>query len=98
MEAGVKIYLYKDGFLHSKTFVADDSVSSVGTANLDIRSFEQNFEVNAVIYDAAIAGQLKTIFLDDCRKCTQLDIDTYAERSFVDKMKEGVGKVFSPLL
>ncbi|MCB0599393.1 MAG: cardiolipin synthase [Phaeodactylibacter sp.] len=98
LEAGVKIYLYPHGFLHSKTIVADDSVASVGTANLDIRSFEQNFEVNAVIYDSGIARQLKKIFHKECWISTQLDPAAYAERPWMDRLKEGGGKVFSPIL
>nr|WP_284284577.1 phospholipase D-like domain-containing protein [Portibacter lacus] len=98
LEAGVQIYLYKDSFMHSKTIVADDSVSSVGTANLDVRSFEQNFEVNAVIYNSSIARQLKTFFLDDCTKSDQLNLQEYLLRPRSDKVKEGLGKIFSPIL
>ena len=98
LEAGVQIYLYKDSFLHSKTIVTDDAVSSVGTANLDIRSFEQNFEVNAVIFDIEFAKQLKTLFIDDSKKCVQLYLEEYTQRSMTEKMKEGIGKIFSPLL
>lgn len=57
---GVKIYHYdKDAFLHAKTVVIDDEVCSVGTANMDTRSFELNFEVNAIIYSEEIAKQQK---------------------------------------
>ena len=52
---GVKIYHYDNGFLHSKTLIIDDEIASVGTANMDNRSFTLNFEVNAFIYDEAIA-------------------------------------------
>ena len=98
LEAGVQIYLYPFGFLHSKIVVADDSVASVGTANLDIRSFEQNFEVNAVIYDSAIARQLKALFQEECWISTQLDPAAHAERPWTDRLKEGAAKVFSPIL
>ena len=96
--AGVKIYLYPKGFLHSKIVVSDDSVASIGTANLDIRSFEQNFEVNALIYDRDVAKKLKEIILEDCEKSIKLDLHNYLERSWKDRMKEGIAKIFSPIL
>lgn len=98
LEAGVQIYLYPHGFLHSKIVVADDSVASVGTANLDIRSFEQNFEVNAVIYDSGIARELKALFMKECGISTRLARAAYAERPWADRLKEGAAKVFSPIL
>ncbi len=98
LEAGVKIYLYQEGFLHSKIMVADDQVFSLGTANLDNRSFEQNFEVNAVVYDRELAMELRDGFLNDCKKCVQLDLDTYRKRPVTDRLKEGLAKVWSPIL
>ncbi len=98
LQAEVKIYLFPEGFLHSKTIVSDDTVSSVGTANLDIRSFEQNYEVNAVIYDDLFAITLKNDFLNDCDKSIQLNYNTFVKRPWTDKLKEGVAKIFSPIL
>ncbi len=98
MEAGVKIYLFSDGFLHSKTIVVDDTVSSVGTTNLDIRSFEQNYEVNVIIYDDTFAIELKNDFLSDCKQSVQLNYATFVNRSWIEKLKEGMAKVFSPIL
>ncbi|WP_378182587.1 cardiolipin synthase [Aquimarina sp. SS2-1] len=98
LEAGVKIYLFSDGFLHSKTIVVDDTVSSVGTTNLDLRSFEQNYEVNVVIYDDSFAEELKNDFLSDCKQSIQLDYTTFASRPWIEKLKEGVAKIFSPVL
>ncbi len=98
LEAGVKIYLFPDGFLHSKVIIADDELTSIGTANLDIRSFEQNYEVNALIYDKDISTNLKIDFLKECDKSIILDYNEYVKRSKVDRMKEGIAKVFSPIL
>lgn len=98
LDAGVQIYLYPHGFLHSKIIVADDSVASIGTANLDIRSFEQNFEVNAVIYDSGIARELKSLFQKECWISNQLNPASYAERPWTERLKEGAAKVFSPIL
>ncbi|WP_299249622.1 cardiolipin synthase [uncultured Aquimarina sp.] len=98
LQAGVKIYLFSNGFVHSKTIVADDTVSSVGTANLDIRSFEQNYEVNVAVYDDAFALELKNDFLRDCEQSIQLDYATFVKRPWIEKLKEGVAKIFSPVL
>ncbi len=98
LHAGVKIYLFAEGFLHSKTIVSDDTVSSVGTTNLDIRSFEQNYEINAVIYDDTFAIALKNDFLNDCNKSIQLNYNTFVKRPWRDRLKEGVAKIFSPVL
>ncbi len=98
LKAGVKIYLFPDGFLHSKTIVLDDEIASIGTANLDIRSFEQNYEVNAIVYDSEIASHLKAYFLNDCKKSKKVDYVMHKTRPLADKLKEGVAKIFSPLL
>ncbi|WP_282085410.1 cardiolipin synthase [Aquimarina algiphila] len=98
LQAGVKIYLFPKGFLHSKTVVADNTISSVGTTNLDVRSFEQNYEVNAVIYDDSFAVALKNDFLNDCSKSIRLNYDTFVLRPWHEKLKEGVAKIFSPIL
>ncbi|WP_246124513.1 phospholipase D-like domain-containing protein [Bizionia gelidisalsuginis] len=98
LEAGVKIYQYPDGFLHSKVIISDDKLTSIGTANLDIRSFEQNYEVNVLLYDAEITTQLKQDFLSDCKKSNQIDYQHYLKRPKLERLKEGVAKVFSPVL
>lgn len=72
MQAGVKVYFYKKGFLHSKLMVSDDMLSTVGSTNVDFRSFEHNFEVNAFMYDVETALEMKEIFLQDQRESTQI--------------------------
>lgn len=98
LKSGVKIYLFPDGFLHSKIIVSDDTISTIGTANLDDRSFEQNYEVNAIIYDAPFAKLLKEDFLKDSNVCRLLSYQEHLNRPWGEKLKEGFGKVFSPLL
>ena len=98
LAADVKIYFYQKGFLHSKVIVADDSIASIGTANLDIRSFEQNLEVNALLYDAEIAQQLKKQFLADLKNSEPLDLVTYRQRPRLDRAKESVFRVLGPVL
>lgn len=98
LRAGVKIYLFPDGFLHSKIIVSDDEVVSVGTANMDIRSFEQNYEVNAMVYNRETAELLKQEFLQEVDQSILVEYDTFKDRFYMDKLKEGFAKVFSPLL
>jgi len=98
LKSGIKIYLFPDGFLHSKIMVSDDLISTIGTANLDDRSFEQNYEVNAIAYDKHFAKLLKQDFLTDSNVSRMLSYTEYLERHWSEKLKEGFGKVFSPLL
>ncbi|MEJ7160162.1 phospholipase D-like domain-containing protein, partial [Staphylococcus caprae] len=64
---GVKVYTYENGFIHSKMMIIDDEVASVGSSNMDIRSFELNFEINAFMYDANIVKELKAAFIEDMK-------------------------------
>ena len=97
MNAGVKVYLYSQGFLHSKTLVCDDSLSSVGSMNLDFRSFYYNFEVSAFVYSRKVAGALKEKFLDEAKCCRQLSLSAFRKRSFKERCLESVARLFSPL-
>lgn len=98
LEAGVNVYQYNNGFLHSKTLIIDDEVASVGTANMDHRSFTLNFEVNAFIYDEGIARSLKQAFIEDMKVSDQLTKEKYASRSLWIKFKEGISQLLSPIL
>ncbi|NAY92424.1 cardiolipin synthase [Muricauda sp. JGD-17] len=99
LKAGIKIYLYTDGFLHSKIMACDDKIASIGTANLDNRSFQHNYESNAVLYDADLCKQLKKEFFEDCKKSTLLDDhEAFNNRPWWDKLLEGMAKLLSPLL
>jgi len=98
LKAGVKIYQFPDGFLHSKIIVSDDEIVSIGTANMDIRSFEQNYEVNALVYDTKTAIMLRQEFLNEVEQSIAVEYETFKKRPYLDKLKEGFAKVFSPLL
>lgn len=96
---GIEIYHYdKNAFLHSKTVVMDDKICSIGTANMDTRSCELNFEVNALIYSEEIAKKQREQFNKDLLLCKQLTKDEYKSRSTSVKLKEGFSKLFSFLL
>ncbi|NMH67606.1 cardiolipin synthase [Bacillus sp. RO3] len=98
LKAGVKIYIYDNGFIHAKTIVVDDIISSVGTANIDVRSFRLNFEVNAFLYDQALSEKLSTVFMNDCKKSKPLTLDGYNERPLIIKLKESISRLLSPIL
>ena len=98
IEYGIKIYRYGNGFIHSKTIVADGEVCSIGTANLDIRSFKLNFEVNAFIYNETVAKEQEKIFLDDQLKSKLVTKEEYYKRSRNLKIKESLIRLLSPIL
>ncbi|WP_195469351.1 cardiolipin synthase [Clostridium sp. D43t1_170807_H7] len=99
LDYGVKIYHYdKNAFLHAKTVVIDDEVCSIGTANMDTRSFELNFEVNAFIYSETISKQQKAEFEKDIFKCEELTLEKYKNRSRGVKIKESLSRLFSDVL
>ena len=98
LETGVRIYFYKKGFNHSKIMMVDGVISTVGTANMDIRSFEQNFEVNALIYDEKTTLELRDRFLKDLKDSEEIDLLTWSKRSKSQKVKESLARIFTPLL
>ena len=96
--AGAKCYVYDNGFLHAKTLSVDGLVACVGTANMDIRSFALNFEVNATIYSERTVGRLEAAFENDITKCKQVTRKVYDERSLLIRAKEQFSRLLSPLL
>ena len=99
IDAGVSVSLYQAGFLHAKTIVSDDQICSAGSANVDFRSFENNFEANLFIYDKAGAVQMRDIFLAD-EKHTVLftDIPKRIRPRFIKRLGESVARMLSPLM
>lgn len=98
LEAGVRVFRYNNGFLHSKAIVIDDFISIVGSCNLDERSFAQNFEANAFVYDSTTAGKLKELFLKDIENCEELSLEAWNNRKRRQKLKESFARLFSPLM
>lgn len=98
MQSGVKIYRYNKGFLHSKVMVSDDVLSTVGSTNMDFRSFEHNFEVNAFMYDRESALKMKSIFLDDQKDADLVQLKEWRMRPWYQKVAESVIRLFAPLL
>lgn len=98
LRAGARIYTYGPGFLHAKYFVCDDMLATVGSTNTDFRSFEDNFEVNAFIYDGEVAQRLRQCFERDMEQCRSLEWDTWKTRSRMRKTVESFVRMVSPLL
>lgn len=98
MRAGVKVYLYNDGYLHAKTMVSDDNFVTIGSTNIDSRSMEQNFEVNAFIYDPQVAMHQRDIFLDDMKECALIDPDEWNHRPMIRKFLDSSSRLLTPLL
>lgn len=98
LKAGASIYIYDKGFLHAKTVVADDFISSLGTTNIDIRSFRLNYEINAFMYGEKTAKKMKEIFLEDADQCRVLTLKEYEKRSWFVRVKEELSRLLSPLL
>ncbi|PIO81111.1 cardiolipin synthase [Pediococcus damnosus] len=95
---GIQVYNYDAGFLHAKTMVVDGKLGSVGSANMDFRSFSLNFEVNAFIYDKKIAHELEEIFKDDIQKSTLQTTEMYDNQSWWLKFKQDFSRLLSPIL
>ena len=96
--AGVRIYLYQNGYLHAKTAVSDDTIASIGSTNIDPRSLRLSFEVNAFIYDAEVARKQRNIFLDDMKYCHALTLEEWQRRSRIERLKESLARLFMPIL
>lgn len=98
LKAGAKVYIYDKGFIHAKMIVIDDEASSVGTANIDVRSFKLNFEINAFIYDKNVSHSLAEIFEKDILDCSEISLEGYENRSLKIKFKESISRLLSPIL
>ena len=98
LEAGVNVYLYEKGFIHAKILIVDGEVASLGTANMDIRSFYYNFEVNALIYDEGIVRRLEADFQRDLEDSRRVTLGDTHDRPLRQKLKESSARLFSPLL
>ncbi|NLK84304.1 MAG: cardiolipin synthase [Lentisphaerae bacterium] len=98
LEAGVRVFKYQAGMLHSKAIVIDDFLSVVGSANIDERSFDMHFEANAFIYEEKTALRLKQLFIDDIDHCKETTLEEWNNRPRRQKMKESFARLFSPLM
>ena len=98
LNAGVKIYFFKPGFIHSKYMLVDDNFATVGTTNLDFRSIETNFEVNAFIYNKKFSAELTSHFYHDLANCEEIKYSKWKKRPWHFKLREALAHIISPLL
>ncbi|MDT0293233.1 cardiolipin synthase [Mesonia ostreae] len=98
LESDIKVYHYCKGMIHAKSMVVDGEFTTVGTSNMDYRSFEINFEVNALIYNAEISQKMISIYEKDIEECESVDMDTWKERGIRMRLKESFCRLWAPLL
>lgn len=95
--AGIHFYFYKAGFIHSKLIVSDDKIVSLGSANMDFRSLEHNFETNAILYGDETASIFRNIFEQDMADSESFDMKRWKSRPFTMRIKESIARLFSPV-
>lgn len=98
LEAGVKVYEYERGFMHSKIVIVDEELASIGTSNMDMRSFHLNFEVNAFLFRTKSTEKLVVEYLNDLKYTKQLDFSTFQKRHLGLRLLESTARLLSPLL
>lgn len=98
LETGIEVYIYRKGFNHSKIIMVDNAFCSIGTANMDYRSFSQNFEVNALIYDPVVTSELTYWFFEDLKDSELIYLDEWTKRPVMNKFKANIARIASPLL
>ncbi|MFO7843901.1 MAG: cardiolipin synthase [Bacteroidales bacterium] len=98
LASGVKIYRYKKGFVHAKSLLIDQNLSIIGSANMDYRSFDYNFEVNAIIYDHEFNTEIRNQFLKDLEESEQITLEEWENRPLRVRLKESIVRLFSPVL
>jgi cardiolipin synthase len=98
LKAGVEVFFYQKGFIHAKTVVSDTQLSIVGTANMDHRSFDLNFEVNTIVYDTQFATQLRDAFYEDLKFSLPVDPLLWYARPLYKQFPEKVARLLSHLL
>lgn len=98
LRAGIKVYLYEKGMLHSKAIIIDDDFCTVGSTNFDFRSFEHNFEANMLIYSTDFNARMKALFVRDMRDSRRVTSSAWRHRPWREKALESVMRLFSPIL
>lgn len=98
LDAGVRIYEYEKGFLHSKLLIVDGEIATIGTANMDMRSFHLNFEVNALLVETESVQQMVNDFERDLQYTNLIDRDTFMNKRIIVRLLESGARLMSPLL
>ena len=98
LEHGIRIFVYQDRFIHAKTLIADELAASVGTTNLDMRSLEMNYEVQAFVYSSKLVKELENAFLNDLEHCSEENLNTRLNRTLIQKIQAKIGRFWSAVL
>jgi len=98
IESGVKIYEYKPGFMHSKTFLVDDKYGVVGTVNLDYRSFYLHLECGVWMYQTESIEEMKTCYFEILKECENISLEQCKNIPFIKRIWRGFLKIFAPLM
>jgi len=98
LQAGIKIYFYEPAMMHAKVVIVDDEFVTTGSTNFDFRSFEHNFEFNALVYSKDFCHKMKEIFDSDMQRCTRLHLGRWKQRPLLQKALESVVRLISPIL
>ena len=94
----IRVYFYQKGFIHAKTLLIDEKLSILGTANFDYRSFYENYEINALIYDTELNTQLTQQFETDINDSVEIQMTTWRKRAVKDKLSESLARLIAPLM
>lgn len=97
LQSGVRFYEYKKGFIHAKIVIVDHKIATVGTANMDMRSFFSNFEQNAVLFDKHVIRRLERDFIQDLKESREVQLAEFEQRSRMQRAKEKIGRLLAPL-
>jgi cardiolipin synthase len=98
LQAGIKIYFYEPAMMHSKVVIVDDEFVTTGSTNFDFRSFEHNFEFNALVYSKEFNREMKAIFEQDLTHCTRVSMGKWKQRPLIQKALESVVRLIAPIL
>lgn len=98
LKAGIKIYMYKKGMLHSKMMIVDDEIVTIGSTNFDFRSFDYNFESNLFFYSKEMTAEMLGIFKDDLAESERIQPARWRRRPFWNKTAESILRLLSPVL
>ena len=98
MKAGVRIEFYRPGFLHAKLLLIDDDLAVIGSANMDFRSFEHNFEINAFVYDRDFTARMAALFEQDAAHCRTITPGEWFHRPRLLRLAESFMRLFAPLM
>ena len=96
--SGAEIYFYEGDYFHAKTISVDSMICSIGSTNMDIRSFAINYELNLIVYDVATTRKLDAIFAKDLAQCVRFDVEEYLHSNIIWRTRDSVMRLFSPLM